>query len=139
MAIPVQIIALQFGPLGTDGTHFSVPVHRVETVTEVSTTEEAIIRFLMPDDVDVEVQSALGFNIPVSTTPAFTFVALSLTTENSVYLFPRCRIDHGTLAPIVVSFTVFNDRNMPDDFGGLECKVIVNGSRRPVTERISFR
>ena len=69
MATPVQITALRFGPVGTDGTSFSVPVNEVEVLTPVSTVEQAIIRFPMPNDVDVEVQSAMGFDIPVSNTP----------------------------------------------------------------------
>ncbi len=67
--LQVQVTALQFGPLGTDGTSFSVLVREVEVLTPVSTVERAIIRFPMPKDVDVEVQSAMGFDIPISNTP----------------------------------------------------------------------
>lgn len=138
MAISIQVVALQFGPLGSDGTRFTVPVHSVDTVTSQDTVEQATIRFRMPDDVDVEVQSAMGFIIPISNTPAMKHMALFMKTRNNEYLFPHCRIDYGSLAPIIVRFTALTDMAMNDDNGGVGCWIIVNGSRRPLEENISF-
>lgn len=104
----------------------------------MSITEQAIIRFRMPEDVDMEVQSAMGFDVPVSNTPALKFMALLMNTEYDEYLFPFCRIDYGSLRPIDVSFTVLIDTGLNDDNGNAGCCVIVNGSRRPVGEDISF-
>ena len=138
MATPIQVIALRFGPVGTNGTSFSVPIDWVETVAPVGITEQAIIRFRMPEDVDMEVQSAMGFDVPVSNTPALRFMALLITTDNDEYLFPYCRIDHDNLAPVIVRFTVLIDTSLNDDNGNAGCCVIVNDSRRPVGEDISF-
>jgi len=138
MASPLEIVSLRFGPVGTDGTRFSVPINRVETVTPVGITEQAIIRFRMPEDVDIEVQSAMGFHVPVSNTPTLKLMALLITTGNNEYLFPYCRIDHDNLAPVIVRFTVLIDTSLNDDNGNAGCCVIVNGSRRPVDEGISF-
>lgn len=138
MASPLEVNALSFGPVGTDGTRFSVPINRVETVTPVSVTEQAIIRFRMPEDVDIVVQSAMGFHVPVSSTPSLKFMALLITAGNNEYLFPNCRIDHDNLAPVIVRFTVLIDTSLNDDNGNAGCCVIVNGSRRPVGENVSF-
>ena len=74
-----------------------MPVHTVETVTPVGITEQAIIRFHMPEDVGVEVRSAMGFGVSVSNTPTLKFMALLITIGNDEYLFPYCRIDHDNL------------------------------------------
>lgn len=138
MAKSIEILALRFGPVGTDGTRFSVPINWVDTVTPVGITEQAIIRFRMPEDVDMEVQSAMGFDVPVSNTPTLKFMALLIITGSDEYLFPYCRIDHDNLAPVIVRFTVLIDTSLNDDNGNAGCCVIVNGSRRPVGEDISF-
>ena len=138
MASPLEVVALSFGPVGTDGTRFAVPVQLVETVTPVGINEEAIIRFRMPEDIDVEVQSAMGLDIAVSSTIELKFMALLLTTKNNEYLFPLCRIDYGSVSPIDVSFTALINRSINDDYGNVGCCIIVNGSRRPLAERISF-
>jgi len=51
----------------------------------------------MPEDVDVEVRSAMGFGVSVSNTPTLKFMALLITIGNDEYLFPYCRIDHDNL------------------------------------------
>ena len=138
MANPINIVSLRFGPVGTNGTRFVMPVHLVEIITPVSMFEEAIIRFCMPDDVDAEVLSAMSFNVPVSNTPALNFVALLLNTSSNEYLFPFCRVDYDYLQPIIVRFTVLIEKDLDDDYGNAGCRMILNGSRRPVQENISF-